>query len=444
MLSKRNHFISLIFVTALISMGVLSGCGNNSKNEANEQVGKDSDVKNINEYTGPPVELLFLDANTGITAEKFEEYFVKPVKAKHPAISLKLLKVTNPAKDGIEALIAAGTIPDLVADSNTGLNKYLDMEYAEDLNPMIKNFNIDLNRFEPAIVETLRGLGRNKGIYGLPFGMNYGSLLYNKDLFDKFGVSYPEDVITWDKFIELSNKLTRQDGEVQYIGSAPPTPVNWLRQYGASNFDEKDEKAALTDDKHKYVFSLQEQLFKIPGFINGTNWRPTNMAGGTIAMQAGWIMGTTNLVSANPPFAWDLSAYPVFKEKPDYGNSVDFPMLIVSKASKHKEATYQVIMTMISDEVQERLNKNGQMITALKDQKLKMTYAQDSKIYDGKKLQAIFKVSPAPLPDYSRWKSATDTYINAVAQEMALQKKDMNTALREQEERANKAMQELK
>lgn len=440
MFSKK---VTVILLSALFSAGVLSGCGSNAKNEAGEQAGKDAGVKDINEYTGPPVELLFLDANTGITEEKFQEHFAKPVKTKHPAISLKLLKVTSPAKDGIEALIAAGTVPDIVADSNTGLNKYLDMDYAEDLNPMIKKYNVDLNRFEPAIVETLYGLGRNKGIYGLPFGMNYGALLYNKDIFDKFGVSYPEDVITWDTFIELSNKLTRKDAEVQYIGSAPPTPVNWLRQYGASNFDEKDEKAVFSNDKHKYVFSLQEQLFKIPGFINGTNWRPTNMAGGTIAMQAGWIMATTNLVSADPPFDWDLSAYPVFKESPNYGNSVDFPMLIVSKTSKHKEAAYQVIMTMISDEVQERLNKSGQ-ITALKDQKLKMTYAQDSQIYNGKNLQAIFKVSPAPLPDYSRWKSATDTYVNAVAQQMALNKKDINTALREQEEAANKAMQEMK
>ncbi|TNJ66136.1 extracellular solute-binding protein [Paenibacillus hemerocallicola] len=444
MVSKKSYFISLVS-TALISASILSGCGGgmNEKRDANEQDDKDSDVKMIDEYTGPPVELLFLDANTGITEEKFEEHFVKPVKAKHPTISLKLLKVTSPAKDDIEALIAAGTIPDIVADSNTGLNKYLDIDYAEDLNPMIKKFNVDLTRFEPAIVETLQGLGRKKGIYGLPFGMNYGSLLYNKDIFDKFGVRYPDDVITWDTFIELTNKLTRKDGEVQYIGSAAPTPVNWLRQYGASNFDEKDEKAVLTDDKHKYVYSLQEKLFHIPGFINGNIWRPTNMAGGTIAMQAGWIMATTNLVSAGPPFDWDLSAYPVFKENPNYGNSVDFPMLIVSKASKHKEAAYRVLMTMISDEVQQRLNKSGQ-ITALKDQSLKMTYAQDSQIYNGKNLQAIFKVSPAPLPDYSRWKSATDTFINAVAQEMALQKKDMNTALREQEERANKAMQELK
>jgi len=442
MFRKWYYYVSLA-LTALLSVGVLSGCGTSEKNNANEQAEKDSDVKTINEYTGPPVELLFLDANTGITVEKFEEHFAKPVKAKHPNISLKLLKVTSPAKDGIEALVAAGTIPDIVADSNTGLNKYLDMDYAEDLNPMIKKFNIDLNRFEPAIVDTLHGLGRNKGIFGLPFGMNYGALLYNKDIFDKFGVSYPEDIITWDKFIELTNKLTRKDAEVQYIGSAPPTPVNWLRQYGASNFDEKDEKAVLTDDKHKYVFSLQEKLFEIPGFVEGNKWRPTNMAGGTIAMQAGWIMATTTLVSTNLPFDWDLSAYPVFKENPTYGNSVDFGMLIVSKASKHKEAAYQVIMTMISDEVQERLNKNGQ-ITVLKDPKLKMTYAQDSQIYNGKNLQAIFKVSPAPLPDYSRWKSATDTFINAVAQDMALQKKDINTALREQEEKANKAMQELK
>ena len=439
-MNKRWMYAALLLVVA--TGWILYGCGQGSSNQgggaADNGSGGNVPAPAADAYTGGPVELLVQDRNTGLSEEEFAEYFAKPVKAKYPDITLKLTRESN-----LDKLVAGGTPPDLVAVSNARLNEYFDADYPEDLTPMIKRFNINLDKIEPSIVGVLKGLGRG-GIYGLPFGMNYGAMIYNKDLFDKFGVSYPKDVITWDEFLELSKRLTRSDGGVQYIGGAPNSVQTLLKQYGAPNVDANDERVILTSEKHAAVYSLLQKFFDIPGLIQGKTYLPTQIYEGKVAMQTNWVAGIAfDVIKNKPTFQWDIAAYPVFKERPNIGAPVDFHMLIVNKATKNKEAAYRVLLTMLAPDVQEELTKNIR-ITPFKDLKLKSLFAQNSKVFDGKNLQAVFKVSPAPLPDYSKWSAVFGKYVDAVASDMALNKKDMNTAMRDQEEKANKELSEVK
>jgi multiple sugar transport system substrate-binding protein len=58
----------------------------------------------------------------------------------------------------------------------------------------------------------------NGGLYALPVAMQPSPLIYNKDIFYKFGIAYPKGGITWNETYELSNILTRSDGGVDYRG----------------------------------------------------------------------------------------------------------------------------------------------------------------------------------------------------------------------------------
>jgi len=435
---KGSRMSAVLLPLVLIGGVMFTGCGGSPSNTNGGSAGSGGQGKDPTAYTGGPVELLVQDRNTGITEEEFQEYFAKPVKAKYPDITLKL----STEKD-FQKLVAGGTVPDLVAVSNTALNEYFELYYPEDLTPMIKRFNINLDSFEPSIVEVLKGLGRG-GIYGLPFGMNYGAMMYNKDLFNKFGVPFPKDVITWDEYLELSKRLTRMDNGVQYVGGTPNSIVNLMRQYGVSYMDAKDEKAVLTSDKHREVYSLVQKFLDIPGIIQGKTYLQISITNGKTAMYTNWIASmTSTIIKSKPTFDWDVTAYPVFKERPNIGNPVDFHMLIVNKTGKNKEAAYRVLLTMISPDTQQELTKNSR-ITPLKDPNLKAMFAQNSRVFEGKNLKAIFKVQPAPLPDYSKWSTVVSPFVTAVADDMALNKKDMNTAMREQEEKANKALEEAK
>lgn len=452
-----KHTLKL-FLVLVIACLVAAGCsgeqdngaaepdntGGSSNGSANESGGEDvggvpeGDVEEEDPgYTGGPVELLVQDRNTALTQEEFEEYFARPVKEKYPDISMRLTEERS-----IETLITAGTIPDMAAISNTVINEYLDLGYAEDLSEAIKQYNIDLERIEPSIVSALEGLGRGEGIHGLPFGMNYGSLFYKTDIFDRFGVAYPDDVITWDEYYELTKALTRLDGDTQYRGGTLST-VNILRQRGVSNFDENDEKAVLQTDGHQEIFTFISQFFDLPGYVSDNKAMPTNPSDQTLAMYPLWITTVANTGANDPPYEWDVAAYPVFADRPEYGNIVDFHMLTVSSQSEHKDAAYRVLELMLTDEFQMELTKHKR-ISPLVDRTIKEMYAEDSGVFEGKNLQSIFKVGVAPLPDYSRWKQVTDKFITQVSSAIALEGKDINTALRESEELANAAIAEVK
>lgn len=56
--------------------------------------------------------------------------------------------------------------------------------------------------------ESLAPFKNNGKIYGLPWIMQPVVMYYNKDLFDKAGVSYPDGTWNWDKFTDAAKKLT--------------------------------------------------------------------------------------------------------------------------------------------------------------------------------------------------------------------------------------------
>ncbi|MGG3471665.1 hypothetical protein ABES02_29885 [Neobacillus pocheonensis] len=97
----------------------------------------------------------------------------------------------------------------------------------------------------------------------------------------------------------------------------------------------------------------------------------------------------------------------------------------------------------ISDEAQKAMNK-GTRLTVLKDPAFKKDAAVDTKLYEGKNLQGIFTVKPAPLPKATKYDRKLYPFLNEAAKSMAYDKKDVNTVLREAEEKANKYIQENK
>jgi multiple sugar transport system substrate-binding protein len=78
-------------------------------------------------------------------------------------------------------------------------------------------------------------------LYALPFSMNYGMTIYNKDIFDKFGIPYPKDMMTWNEMLDLGKKLTKLEQGVQYVG-IDPGPIDQLKeQYSLPYVNERQD-----------------------------------------------------------------------------------------------------------------------------------------------------------------------------------------------------------
>ena len=390
------------------------------------------------EYKGGPAELLVLDINTGTTEEQFKTLFVDPIQAKYPQISLVK------AADTLDKLLAGGTPPDLVLVSNASLATVLEAEIPEDLTEMIKAYNIDLSKMEQAVVQQMHKLGDHKAFYGLPFYMNYGAMVHNRDIFDKFGVPYPKEVMTYDELLELGKKLTRSDGGTNYIGVMPPDLRQMYWQYGVPVFNKATGKAYLTTDTHAKVFALLKQFYSIPGYMeNGRHSHSVDLffKEQRMAMYPNWVAAMITFFTragTKDQFKWDVTAHPSYSDRPGLGKEVDFAIAVVNKSSKHKEAVYQVLLSLLSPEVQSKQSRGGRL-PVLTDPAIRSVYAADSDIFAGKNLQSIFKVTPSPLPEASKY----DPKINAmligeVVRSVMVDGVDINTALRNAEDKANK------
>jgi ABC-type glycerol-3-phosphate transport system substrate-binding protein len=88
-----------------------------------------------------------------------------------------------------------------------------------ELTPFLKERRIYLDLFQPDLLEEITD--EHGRIYGLPFGRGTTythALFYNADIFDKFGVPYPEDGMTWDEIIGLARQVTGKIDGIYYSG----------------------------------------------------------------------------------------------------------------------------------------------------------------------------------------------------------------------------------
>jgi len=133
-----------------------------------------------------------------LAVEKFNEL--------QPDLFLRL-DVGNTGLDKILVQSSSGVGPDLFeAHQIAQLQAFVEAGIVWDLTPHAKKFGIDPETaLWPAIWGDHVYEGRQ---YGYSAGVGVDLLFYNKNLFRKFGVSFPNDNMTWEEFFELAKSVT--------------------------------------------------------------------------------------------------------------------------------------------------------------------------------------------------------------------------------------------
>lgn len=421
----------------LTSVSVLFGCNSgNGKTAGNvpdaDQTGKPPEVK----ISSDPVKLS-IAINVGwLGPDEFKKYFEDPVKKKYPNISFEVYDQAQ--KDTtLDALIAGGTIPDIVMQSNNLPYRYTGRGLEYDIQPLIKKFNFDLSKLDPTALNSVKVSSDSTVLTGLPWTMHFSALYYNKDIFDKFGVAYPKDGMTWDDYQALAVKLTRKEGDVQYRGMEPEQPKMSGYQLGLEAIDTKTLKATFNNDGWKRIFTLLKSFYDIPGndkiqgginpFIKDRNLAmyPTNNVLPTLV--------------ALPDFNWDIAQYPSFKDKPNIGMRSDAWILHITQTSRHKDEAFAAISTILSEEVQADMAKNARF-PVLQFPTLNTVFGQNVPQLKGKHLEAVFKSQASEPKLITKFDGNAEDEMRKGIAAVVKGEKDINTALRDMEENLNKTI----
>jgi multiple sugar transport system substrate-binding protein len=259
---KRNTGPMWVIVLALC-FAVLTGCNNSDNaNSSVDEAGNPSAPNETSEMK--PVTLKILPNGTSKNEQFFQEIIINSVKAKYPQITLETYNI-DPGQDIYERILASGDVPDIMGDWQGALINLQALGLPEDLNPYVKKYNADLSRFTPQILDAMRS--PDGKLMALPYAVNFNTIYVNKDIFDKFGLPYPKDGMTWDETVDLARKLTRTTDGIEYKGlSYDGTLARILMPMGlTSGIDTKANKSVANSEPYKKAFDLAFRINSIPG-----------------------------------------------------------------------------------------------------------------------------------------------------------------------------------
>lgn len=434
--------VLLYGLTALAVAGALTGCSGNAKEE------KEHAPANGWKMTSDPLTLNMYQLYAALTDAEFQELIVKPIKAKYPNITINLIRGGS-AGNLPDQMVATGSFPDIIlTDMNSKLRE---LAVFEDLSGLAAKHGTDLNRYKSSALDTIRITNDGK-LTSLPFAINFYALFYNKDIFDKFGASYPKDSMTWDDSMELARKVTRLDGGVQYRGFNPGNPSLLGSQLSLPLIDKKTDKPLLESDGWNKVYGTLKQIYEIPGNLTdikqyGGSVRDRFMKDRLDAMVhtfgMGMVSGFEEQRAAGSPLNWDMVTSPTFKEAPNTSPGLNLHVLGVSNTSKHKDEAFAVISELLTDANQSQAMKYGRL-TGLNNAELKKDFGTNLESLKGKNVEALFKLdAPKPI-ETSKYNDATANTLNTTFIDVLQGNADINTALKKAQQVAEQAISQDK
>ena len=393
-----------------------------------------------------PVTLTFYNWVAGMSDDEFNRYVLPIVQKKYPHITFNVLKNTQGST--IEELIAAGTFPDIITVDTYSVLKGKDLGMIEELSSLAKTNKFDRTQFNQTLMNVNNLYGKQGELYAIPWAAQYTALYYNKDIFDKFGVPYPKDGMTWDDVLELGKKVARTDGNTTYYPVASQVDAFYVySQLSPEDIvNPQTLKAQINNEHWKAVFELMKNITDLPNNKSGYgSGRDRFLKEKTLAMLPDWGTYASNLMAqernGGTGMNWDITSYPTFKQNPGVGPAAGAFMVAICTQSKHKQDAFEVIMALTSKENQMVVSKDGIKLPVLNDDDLKKNFAADNPIMKEKNVQSIFKVKSAAIAPRSEYYDYANKPLKDNLKKVVEGSMDINTALRDAEEAANKAIQ---
>ncbi|MFE5322253.1 ABC transporter substrate-binding protein [Paenibacillus sp. NPDC056579] len=438
-MKKRKYLTALMTVILAIALagcssgGPKDGAGN--KQNENVQPAEKADV------IEKPVTLKIYFP---FTDDVYNRFVKEPIEKKFPNVTLERLVPEKSGPEGMDILLSAGNAPDLFYAVPGWYGKLQMSHVFEDLTPLIQKYHFDMGRLHPQVLETIKSYSKDGKIEVMPESMATLVLVYNKAIFDKFGVPYPKDGMTWEQIMTVARDVSKTDNGTAFRG------LDFDRHFPINNsqmslpfVDSKTNKAITASDGWQKFFSTLKAVYDIPGN------KPDKTIGNgllfykdkTLAMYVSHINYLNNLMTIpDSELQWDMVTMPSFSDVPGTGTQVNTPYYGITPTSAYKDEAFKVIAYLLSDEMQTFYNKEGRL-TVLDDKAIRDQYGANLKQLSDKNVKAVTTLQPAKPRPFTLYDDYVVIQLSNALQKMAIDNVDLNTALREAGELADKEIE---
>jgi ABC-type glycerol-3-phosphate transport system substrate-binding protein len=260
-----------------------------------------------------------------------------------------------PAK--LRALLAADTWPDIAHQHLSVVQDFSQQGALTELKPYLNRDKISERDFIPALISEFTWRGK---LMAIPKDSAAFGIHYNKDMFAKAGIKFPDESWTWDQFAEICRRLTipEQGQFAMTMPSPPPGPQSeqWeavLKSFGGgwynadltkSNVDSAGSIEALQyfadlEFKHRVTPTAHKFSF------SGDAWR-----GGVVAMTFGHHSTTFFHKAEKREFKFDVLPAP--RGRNGSFIAVGASGYALPAKAKYKEQGWELLKFLTSKEVQ--------------------------------------------------------------------------------------------
>jgi len=298
-------------------------------------------------YTGPPVQL------TEWAWTSNENYSNDLFTKAYPDITIKWTNNGVPYPQLLTATAAGSGLPDVIMSEYTYAPQFMTYGTFQDINKWVPQ---DLYlKYYPEV--TLKWTSMNGKIYGTPQDSGAATMVYRKDIFDKYGLTVPK---TWAEFEATAKKLHAADPSI----TALSFPANWVLgplglvwQAGGKLFDYSNGKWYIdfTNPTAMKVFNfwgkmIQEKLVAADNWWNADWYK--ELADGKTAMvvSGGWFPEWLQLNCKVPDGTWRVANVPQWDASKPIDGEMGGSGFYVSSQSKNPEAAALFVLWLNSAE----------------------------------------------------------------------------------------------
>lgn len=241
---------------------------------------------------------------------------LKPILAgftERTGIPVELLHFPKEYTHKLRMLVASAKVPDVMFIPNDALPGFADRGVFRDLAPFLdQETEIKVEDYYPQVIDAMRW---KKKLYGIPRDLSNLVVFYNKDLFDKAGVPYPEAGWTFDDLMRIAPRLTKRPDH--WAIGFQPNPLVWtpyVWSMGGDIMDADYTRCTLADPPAlrglNFYVDLRNKHHVAPTDQESGNARMTQLfATGKLAM---FVYGRWAVPGFRKKltFDWDVAPFP--------------------------------------------------------------------------------------------------------------------------------------
>lgn len=277
--------------------------------------------------------------------ERFEE--------SHPGVTVRYTSGIE-KKDYSEwcaKRLLEGEMPDVFMVLDTDFNQYCSLGILQELNAFIES---DPEFQSEEIFQTAMDIG--KGMeeiqYALPYEVVPTMLFVNKTLLRQEGIEMPQQDWTWDDFLEICRKVTKDtdgDGRIDQFGTYNYSWQDAMYTSGGSAFDNEKQNV---DFSNQYVIESVKFMKELLALNQGENVTQEDFDAGKVAFMPLTFAEYRTYktypykIKKYSNFQWDCTTFPG-RTHGENISKVDALLIGINHDSTEKELAWEFLKELV-------------------------------------------------------------------------------------------------